>query len=553
MRKKGIGRKIMVSRKVAQWRLEIIEPALAVRKGKERRRAVKRICQRPVDHPTGEKGKVSRASVYRWLHAYEKGGGLLALEPRPRADRGKPRAPLPEAVITKALGFLTEDPEIPLPFLIGILSKDSEVASLLEEAGVAGISRSTLHRRLVRTEIYGRLSREKKRKRARRRWVPHRPHMIWYLDAKGPTLVTTMEGKPISFHILTVLEGASRAVLAAILAPTPDLAATVRVFRKAARAYGLPDQFYLDRASTFDTPAFRGGLGLLGIHRIFTKPRNPEVRGLIEAYHHAISIWFTRRLKKQEIVDLAHLEQLFEAVIEYYQTHRNRDIGTAPRDLLAGAVSNRSLPSGVVLDEAFLQPYGTLKAHPSTGEVDIGKGRGKHIAPGDLRGNRIDIFIDPDPELPVFARLPGTSELVRLERARVHPKDAEPCGPPAPASERWGRGVLQALHDSWRGKVRPIAEPGFGLPEIFSLFSGICGRPVPRTDAEASLVQRIYQAIGPFTRRAVEQALEAIEADIGRGRPLKTYLDLLVRRVVEHDPTRLARSPHSPKKRIQKP
>jgi hypothetical protein len=217
---------------------------------------------------------------------------------------------------------------------------------------------------------------------------------------------------------------------------------------------------------------------------------------------------------------------------------------------LAGVVSTRSLPPGVVLDEAFLQPYGSLKAHPSTGEVDLGKGRGKHIAPGDLRGSRIDIFIDPDPELPVFARLPGTRELVRLERARVHPRDAEPCAPAATPSERWGRGILQALYDNWRGKVRPIAEPGFGLPEIFGLLSGICERAVPRTDAEASLVQRIYHAIGPFTRRAVEKALEAIEADIGRGRPLKTYLDLLVRRVVPNDSSGPSRSP---KKRKQKP
>jgi hypothetical protein len=111
----------------------------------------------------------------------------------------------------------------------------------------------------------------------------------------------------------------------------------------------------------------------------------------------------------------------------------------------------------------------------------------------------------------------------------VHPSDAHPT---PPHRERWGRGILQALYDNWRGKVRPVAEPGFGLTEIFTLLSQACGRRVPRTDAEASLVQRWYAERGPFTRKAVETALAAITRELGAGRPVKTYLGALTRRVV---------------------
>lgn len=492
-----------------------------------------RICRQPVVLPNGERRRISRASVYRWIHAYEKKGGLLALEPRPRSDRGKARAPLPELVVAKALAFLAEDDEIPLPLLISILSKDPEIAPLLESAKIA-ISRSTLRRRLAKTELYSRLRRERKRSRARRRWVPSRCHEVWHLDAKGPIKVTATSGETISFHVLTALDGASRAVLAVSLVRSPDLAATVRVFRKAVLIYGLPDRFYMDRGSPFDTPAFRGALALLGVHRIFTKGRNPAPNGKIEAYHRCISIWFARRLKKQEIVDWIHLEQLFEAVIEYYQEHRNRETKSSPRALLAGAVSKRALPRGVTLDEAFLQPLGRLKAHRTTGEIDLAGGRGKYLVPEELRGLRLEILVDPDPASPVFARDPETDRLVRLERARVRPEDAVPETP----RERWGHGVLQALYDNWRGKVRPVAEPGFGLTEVFALLSQACERHVPRTDAEASLVQRMYAAIGPFTRKAVETALAAITAELGKGRPVKTYLDALARRVVAGTPKR---------------
>lgn len=363
---------------------------------------------------------------------------------------------------------------------------------------------------------------------------------MWHFDAKGPITVTTKSGETLAFHILSILDGASRAVLAAILVRSPDLAATVRAFRLAAKTYGISQWIYMDRGSPFDTPAFRGGLALLGCNRVFSKPGNPPPNGKIEVYHRCLSIWFAKRLKKQEIVDWVHLEQLFLAVIDHYQSHTNRETKTPPRDLLAGAVSPRSLPPGVTLDEAFLQPLGTLKAHPTTGELDVSGGRGKHLAPPELRGRRLEIVVDPDPALPVFARDPETGRLARLVRARVHPRDAEPA---SPQPERWGRGVLQALYDNWRGKVRPVAEPGFGLGEVFALLARACGRHVPRTDSEASLVQRSYAEIGPFTRRALETALDAIVAELGHGRPVKTYLDAIARRVVPGG------RPVSPKKR----
>ena len=528
MRPRRLDRRSATARRIAVWRLDLIEPALAERRGPRRKKAVARICRRPVVLPTGERQRVSRASVYRWIHAYEKKGGLVALEPKRRSDRGTHRAPLPELVVAKALAFLAEDGEIPLPFLITVLSKDPEIAPLLQTSGVK-ISRSTLQRRLAQTALYARLRRERKRDRARTRWVPRRCHEVWHLDAKGPIRVTTTSGEEIAFHVLSVIDGASRAVLAAILVRSPDLAATVRVFRRAIQRYGPPDYFYMDRGSPFDTPAFRGALALLGIYRIPSKPGNPPPNGKIEAYHRCISIWFARRLRKQEVVDWVHLEQLFSAVIDHYQHHRNRETKTPPVELLAGAVSSRALPPGLVLDEAFLQPLGALKAHRTTGEIDVAGGRGKHLAPPELRGVRLEILIDPEPDRPVFARHPGTGGLVRLERARVHPKDALPAPPPSP---RWGRGILQALYDNYRGKVRPVAEPGFGLTEFLALLSRACGRHVPRTDAEASLVQRWYAAHGPFTRKAVESALASIAPDLGSGRPVKTYLDALARRVV---------------------
>jgi len=96
---------------------------------------------------------------------------------------------------------------------------------------------------------------------------------------------------------------------------------------------------------------------------------------------------------------------------------------------------------------------------------------------------------------------------------------------------RWGEGPLQTLYDAWQGKVRPVAEPGFGLPEIFTLLADATGRPVPRSDAEAALIQHAYRRRGPLPKRATEGAFRAIRRALGRGRPVQAYLDALAQRV----------------------
>lgn len=72
--------------------------------------------------------------------------------------------------------------------------------------------------------------------------------------------VRLASGTRLEFHVLSVLDDASRAVLAALCLSTPDLCAAVRAFRLAVKRVGLPDLVYADRASIFDSVAFRKGL-----------------------------------------------------------------------------------------------------------------------------------------------------------------------------------------------------------------------------------------------------------------------------------------------------
>ena len=508
---------------IALWRYEQIEetldPALhRVARG----RILFRISRSPVRWPSGATRRISLASLYRWVERYRR-GGLEALQSRPRKDRQQTRRPLPEEVIPEALRLLEADPAMPLTFLLKVLEA---------KFGRNRISRSTLHRRLADDPNYGRIVRAKRRTQRRTRFVARSPHNLWQTDAKGPFPVRLIGGRILRVHVLSILDDATRAVLAALLTLHADLGAAVRTFRRAALRFGLPERLYADCATIFDSKAFRRGLADLGCHRVATRARNPEVRGKIEAYHRVLGLWFTDRLANQAVVDLAHLQQLLDGVIHsLYQTHRHRSLKTTPEHALAGRLSPRSIPP-TRLYEAFLVEK-CLKAHPKTGEVVIAQTT--YLVPDELRGQRLNFLIDPCTEVPPLVIHPESGDHLTLSPAAITPQNNSALEKPEP--ERWGPGPLQAIYDSWRGRPRPLAEPGFGLPEIYQLLGRLAGRHVPRSDAEAAIVQRLYRDIGPFSRAATEVAFGAIAEELGPARPLQTYLDAFVRRVVHPTPT----------------
>jgi hypothetical protein len=187
------------------------------------------------------------------------------------------------------------------------------------------------------------------------------------------------------------------------------------------------------------------------------------------------------------------------------------------------------------LDDAFRTRL-EKKSHPKTGEVDLPGS--KYLVPEDLRGQRLEFLIDPERVAPPLVVDPVTDKQRTLTRAEIRPENfAE-----HKTLERWSEGHLQTLYDHWQGKVRPNAEPGFGLPEIFALLTEIVGRHVPSSDAEAALIHRAYQTYGPLPKKPTEKAFTEIRREFGPGRPLKTYLDALERRVVRVKPKRSRKS-----------
>jgi len=509
------------SKDIAFWRLEQIKEALCDDiTPQERGKILHRVSRTPVLWPSGQTKPVTEATAYRWIASHIE-GGFDALKPKRRSDLGVTRIQLPGEVIAEALRKLTEDPGISLTFLLAVLRPMFPTVQ---------IPRSTLYQRLVIHPDYLRIKWLKRYSKRRTRFVARAPHHIWQTDAKGPARVTLTDGSILTFHVLSILDDATRAVLVAIVSLHANLGAAVRVFRAAVTRWGLADKLYADRASIFDSHSFRMGLALLGDHRILSRPNNPEARGKIEAYHRTLGMWFFDRLAKQVVIDLGHLQQLLDGVIYgLYQPHKHRGIKVPPAVALAGRVSTRIVPP-TRLVEAFRQER-RLKTHPKTGEIELGGIT--YLVPDELRGQRLTFLLDPPGEVPPMVQHPISGKSLALRRAAIKPSDLEDNPNTIEPAPRWGHGNLQAIYDNWQGRRRPLAEPGFGLPEIYTLLAEASGRFVPQSDAEAALIQDAYRDIGPLPQAATQNALRAIAKELGPRRPVKTYLDALIQRARE--------------------
>lgn len=506
----------------ACWRFEQISPLLDPQlTASERRRMMEEMGRVYVRWSSGREAVIPVSTTYRWLNAYRKEPRIESLM---RAGRKSKTIAIKLEWVQYALAQLEEEAERSL-FILCLQIKHYFG---LERTP----SRSSLHRSLLKEQRYIKLRRRAGGERKLRcHFQAQQPHQIWHADAKGAFMVQFTDGSKHKIQVLSILDDATRFVLAALIIQSESLGAAVATFRAAAARWGLPWKFYADRGSAYDSNAFRKGLAILGIHRINTRIRNPSAHGKIEAYHRVLKKWFVLELKHQPIRDTKHLQALLDAVLDQvYHEHVHRELKQTPRAAFGNHISKRTVALQR-LHEAFLIEK-TLTAHKKTGEIRVA---GKlFIVPERFWGRNRQVRIAIDPEsatTPNVVVKPGVYE-------PLAPAFPEPESLTEPVQEDEPVGPLTPLLERYRGRILPQARGGFGLPEIYELFARAMGREVPTTETEAATISQWLAEYGPFEPGIFSTALTKTVKSLGPGRPLVQIVNALTRRIkpADNDP-----------------
>jgi transposase InsO family protein len=350
--------------------------------------------------------RVSARTLEGWWYAYRH-GGLAALEPQSRTDRGQSRA-IPAQIGAVLLAAKAEKPRRSIRRLIRALER----AGLVRRGE---LKRSSVHRLL---RAHGLSSRPLRGPAAERRsFLPEHGGDLWIGDAlHGPLVI---DGKRLrKSYLLTQLDATTRFVPHSYFALSEDAVAHEHGFKQALLKHGRPRTYYVDRGAAYWAHSLRLIAAELGIHLLHTQPQDCEAKGAIERWH---------RTWREEVGDelpetpltLGELNAKHWAWLgaEY---HRRVHDTTGKEPLghwLAEAPHLRALPAGKHLDEVFLHRERRLVRKDATVRF-----RGALLeVRAELTGQRVELRFDPaDPDATprVFVDNHFVCDTVPLDRVR---------------------------------------------------------------------------------------------------------------------------------------
>lgn len=213
----------------------------------------------------------SLATLERWFYAYRR-GGLDALRPSPRSDRGRARD-LTAEQRQLLLDIRREHPTASVPLILRTLVADGRLAQgAVSSTTVQRLYREAGLTRGVRPDGHTRL-----------RWQAEHPGALWHGDVcHGPSLRVGQTTKPLRIHAL--LDDASRYVVALEAHHSEREDDMLGLFLRTLRRHGAPDALYLDNGATYRGDALRLACERLDITLLHARPGDAPARGKMERF-----------------------------------------------------------------------------------------------------------------------------------------------------------------------------------------------------------------------------------------------------------------------------
>lgn len=253
-------------------------------------------------------------------------GGLAALYPKTRKDRGTVRA-LPGEIVEFIQDMKREDPGRSAALIL----RELELAGRIQPGSV---SVSTIGRILKNAGLSGpKLELECP---ARYRWRAAHINDLWQGDAlHGPVVLDPRTGKERKAIIFGLLDDRSRFGVRLWAGFHETEEAFLHVFYEAMGRRGVPCALLLDRHSSFRGHGLRLVCGHLNIRLLYTRPKDGPGKGAVERWWRTLRLHVLNRLDAQRVKTIDDLNVRLVTWCENEYNHRPHSGlgGRAPMDL----------------------------------------------------------------------------------------------------------------------------------------------------------------------------------------------------------------------------
>jgi putative transposase len=396
-------------RDVALFRYSLIREAAdpALTKA-ERGALVRALAARDHTGPNGERVRVARNTLDRWIRNWRV-GGFEALVPAART--AEPTTPA--AVLDLAVKLKREAPG----------RTAAQVTAVITAAEGWAPSERTIQRLFARLGLNTRP--DGTAPEAFGRFEAAAANDRWTGDA--------LHGPPVDGHkayLFAFIDDHSRALTGYRWGHSEDTVRLEAALRHGLGSRGIPRSVYVDNGSAFVAAPLLRACAVLGIRLIHSRPGRPEGRGKIERFFRTVRDQFLVEIEARGVADLVEMNRLFGAWVEtaYHRRIHSETKATPLERFVAGGPF--VIPTPAQLHEAFLwseqrmvTKTATVSLHGNTFEVDAA-----------LVGRRVECVFDPFELTTIEVRYQGRpmgAGVARIIGRHTHPM-ARPDTVPVP-------------------------------------------------------------------------------------------------------------------------
>ena len=302
------------------------------------------------DHriPGSSRTRVAAETLRDWLKRYRE-GGFEALLPRPRADRGTPRA-LSAAIAEALLAIKEAQPGLSVRLAIA----QARASGVVPEGH--HLPPSTVHRLFASHGLMHKRP-EEPSDQDRRRFAFARAGELWMSDVMHGPPVTVAGRVRRKTYLIACLDDATRVVPYAAFARAENTQAFLPVLQQAILRRGLPQRLYVDNGANYRSHHLALVCAKLGVALIHARPYRPQGKGKIERFFKTLRAALLTRLSADDTASLQALNRRLWTWVEgeYHHTpHRGLD-GQTPLERWAECAAEVRFPeTGLDLDALFL-------------------------------------------------------------------------------------------------------------------------------------------------------------------------------------------------------
>ena len=343
---------------VAQFRFALIAPVIqGLYPDASATAYYKRVTASPLTLPDGSTVTYSYKTLEKWKSQYSI-GGLDALMPGTRSDKGIPRA-LNEDAIAEIYRIKEEHPRMNATQIYTHLVRKSFIPATVS---VDSVQRFIRHNDLK--------SARDPNLRDRKAFEEDEFGKIWQADTCYLPHITE-DGTSKRVYCIMIIDDHSRLLVGGELFYNDNACNFQKVLKDAIATYGIPDKLYVDNGCSYSNAQLSMICVSLGILLLHTRVRDGASKGKVERHFRTLKERWLYTLDMESIQSLAQFNGMLKDYMRDYNTTFHRGIDTIPLERYQASKDHPRKPeSRQWLDDCFYNRITRKVRKDSTISID---------------------------------------------------------------------------------------------------------------------------------------------------------------------------------------